>query len=258
MKKIFVSVSLLLFFCVFTFAESAEEIVSKTKNARTVKSVASASVMEIQKSGKTINILKIEQYSSEGKNGLQRTMIKFKAPANVKGTRFLIRERKDGSMDQRIFLPKLGKSRRISAESQGEEPFMGTDFSHNDISFMDRDTSLDTLSILKEEKYNGKDCFVIQALPKDKSFVYSKTLMWIEKDNYIFLKGEFYNKKNQLIKLIELSDYKDVDGIMTPYTTKLSTVNADTSTIVRIKILKYGQKIPEGVFTKKYLETGKL
>ena len=44
---------------------------------------------------------------------------------------------------------------------------------------------------------------------------------------------------------------------MTAHKTKLSTVKTNTSTIITIKKIEYGMKIPEYVFTQKYLETGK-
>ncbi len=257
MKKIIITVLAIISFSSLAFCETAEEIMEKTKNIGTIKSVGSRSKMQIQRAGKTMSVLVIDQFSSKDSAGLQRTMIEFKAPANVKGTRVLIKERKNGTMDQRLFLPKLGKSRRITAQSEGSDSFMGTDFSYDDISFMERDTSLDTLSILREEKYNGKDCFVIQAVAKDKNFAYSKTIIWVAKNDYIVLKGEFYNKNNTLVKIIELSNYKKTNGIMTPYTSKISTLATNTSTIVTIEQIKYGMKIPNSVFTKKYLETGK-
>ncbi len=257
MKKFIFAILLTIGFCSFGFGETAKEIMDKAKNKADIKSVGTRSKMEIQQGGKTLNVLVIDQYSSKDKNGLQRTMVIFKSPANAKGTRFLMLARKDGSTDQQIFLPNLGKSRRISAEAEGDDAFMGTDFSYNDVSFLDRDTSLDTFSIIKEEKYAGKDCFVIQSIPKDKNYIYAKTILWVAKENYLFLKGEFYDRKNNLAKIIECSDYKNAGGIMTPYTTKLSTVKTNTSTLVTIQRIEYGMKIPDRVFTKRYLETGK-
>lgn len=257
MKKIISIIMLAAGLECLLFAETAEEIVSKARTKASVNSVATRSKMEIQKDGMTINILVIDQFSSKDSNGLQRTFIGFREPANAKGTRFLMLEKAGGTMDQRIFLPAAGKVRRIAAESAGSESFMGTDFSYNDVSFMERKTSLDTYTILREEDLDGKACFVIEAVPKDKKYSYSKVIMWIEKENNIFLKGEFYDSKDRLEKLMELSDYKNVSGILTPYTTKLSSVKVNTSTVIHIEKIQYGINIPEKVFTQKYLETGK-
>lgn len=257
MKKIVSVIMLAASLGSFLFAETAEEIINKARTKSSVNSVATRSKMEIQKGGTTINILVIDQFSSKDAKGLQRTFIGFREPANVKGTRFLMLEKAGGAMDQRIFLPAAGKVRRIAAESAGNESFMGTDFSYNDVSFMERKTSLDTYTILRKEELDGKTCFVIEAVPKDKKYSYSKVIMWIEKENNILLKAEFYDSKDRIEKFMELSDYKDVAGILTPHTTKLSTVKVNTSTIIHIEKIQYGTKIPEKVFTQKYLETGK-
>lgn len=257
MKKMILIIVSTVVFCGVLFSETADEILRKARTKSSVNSVATRSKMEIQKNGAAINILVIDQYSSKDKDGLQRALIGFREPANAKGTRFLMLKKANGSTDQRIFLPGLGKTRRIASESEGDESFMGTDFSYNDVSFMDRDISLDAHSVLREEEYNGKQCYVIESIPKDKKYAYSKIIQWIEKQAHIFLKGEFYDKKNRLEKIMELSDYKEVNGIMTPFTTKLSSVKVNTSTVVHIEKIQYNINIPDKLFTYKYLETGK-
>ena len=241
----------------FVFAQTADEIMEKTKQKISFKSMGTRSKIEIQKGGKTLTALLIDQYSSKDSNGLQRTLIEFKEPANAKGIRFLITEQKNGSVSQRGYLPKLGKVQRFSAETQGNESFMGTDFSFNDISFLNRDSKLDTYKILREEELHGKICYVIEASPKDKKYIYSKTILWVEKTDNVLFKAEFYGTDSVLKKVMEFLNYKAVSGINTPHITKLTTVNLNTSTIIHLEKIQYGMTIPEGVFTTKYLETGK-
>jgi hypothetical protein len=66
-----------------------------------------------------------------------------------------------------------------------------------------------------------------------------------------------YDRRGTLVKIMELSNFKDVQGIYTPMQTKISTVTAGTSTTVYMDIIKYNDPIPEGVFTTAYLETGR-
>jgi len=162
-----------------------------------------------------------------------------------------------GGSDRWIFLPSLGKVRRIAASESGGS-FMGTDFSYDDISSMDRDISLDTHTLLREETLNGKPCYVIQSVPKDTSFQYSKTITWIDKASFLMYKSEMYNRRNDLVKVMEMSNFKDVQGRLTPMQTKISTVGAGTSTTIFMDIIKYDDNIPEAVFTTAYLETGKV
>ena len=134
---------------------------------------------------------------------------------------------------------------------------MGTDFSYDDISTIDRDVTLDTHTLLREETLNGASCHVVQSIPKDSSYQYSKTVTWIDKGNYLIYKAEMYNRRGELAKVMEMSDFKDAQGRLTPMQTKVSTVGAGTSTTIYMEIMKYDDPIPEAVFTTAYLETGR-
>jgi outer membrane lipoprotein-sorting protein len=136
-----------------------------------------------------------------------------------------------GGSDRWIYLPSLGRTRRIAASESGGS-FMGTDFSYDDISSMDRELSLDTHTLLREETLNGNLCYVIQSVPKDSSFQYSKTIAWIDKSSFLIYKSEMYNRRGELIKVMEMSSFSGVQGRLTPMQTKISTVGAGTSTTI--------------------------
>jgi hypothetical protein len=162
-----------------------------------------------------------------------------------------------GAADDRwIFLPSLGKVRRVAA-SEGSGSFMGTDFSYDDISSSNRDVDMDNHTLLREENLNGKACYVIQSVPKDDSYQYSKMISWTEKDNMVTVKIELYDKKSALVKLVEMSGIKEIQGRLTTTVTKMTTLGAGTSTSNNVDIIKYDDPIPESVFTTAYLETGR-
>jgi outer membrane lipoprotein-sorting protein len=237
-------------------AQSAASIVDTARNRIQSDTMSSRSRMVITaKNGSTTERV-IDQYAKDDAKGLARTVIVFQSPATVKGTRFLTMENATGDDDQWIFLPSLGKVRRIASSESGSN-FMGTDFSYDDMSSMNRDIALDTHTILREEPVNGAACYVIQSVPKNSGFQYSKTISWIDKANYRIYKSEMYDKRGALQKLMEMSAYKNVQGKDTPTQTKVSTVAASTSTTIYMDIIKYDDAIPEGVFTTSYLETGR-
>jgi outer membrane lipoprotein-sorting protein len=256
MKRIAIFI-VVLFAGVFSVhAQDAASIVDAARNRIQSDTMSSRSRMVITAKNGSTTERTIDQYSKDDAKGLARTVIVFQSPATVKGTRFLTLENASGDDDQWIFLPSLGKVRRIASSESGSN-FMGTDFSYDDMSSMNRDTALDTHTILREEPVNGADCYVVQSVPKDSDFQYSKTITWIDKANYRMYKSEMYDKRGALQKLMEMSGYKDVQGRDTAAQTKVSTVSANTSTTVYMDIIKYDDPIPEGVFTTAYLETGR-
>jgi len=146
--------------------------------------------------------------------------------------------------------------RRVAA-SESSGSFMGTDFSYDDIGLIGRKVNLDTHTLLREETLNGNLCYVIESVPKDSAYQYSKSVSWVEKTRYLTYKSEMYNRRGELIKLMEMSEYKDVQGRLTPMQTKISTVGTGTFTTIYMEKIQYDSTIPEGVFTTAYLETGK-
>jgi hypothetical protein len=198
----------------------------------------------------------IDQYSKDDARGNARTVIVFQRPANVAGTRFLTIDNTSGDSDRWIFLPALGKVRRIAASESGGS-FMGTDFSYDDISATDREVGLDNHTLLREETLNGIPCYVIQSVPKDTGYVYSKTISWIGKQNNLTYKSELYDRRGIQVKLMEMMDYREVQGQLTPMQMKISTLAAGSSTTIFMDIIKYNDPIPETVFTQRYLETGR-
>jgi hypothetical protein len=199
----------------------------------------------------------IDQYAKDDAQGNGRAVIVFQSPATVRGTRFLTMDTAGGKSGQWIFLPALGKVRRIAA-SEGGGNFMGTDFSYDDMSAMDRDIALDTHTILREEALDGAVCYVIQSMPKAGDYQYSKTVSWVDKANYRIYKSELYDRHGTITKVMEMSGYQDVQGRDTPMRTTVSTVAAGTSTTIYMDIVKYDDPVPEGVFTTAYLETGRV
>jgi outer membrane lipoprotein-sorting protein len=256
MKRIMLFAAALVLGASFLYAQDAASIMKAARDLAEADTTSTRSRMIITaKDGSTSERL-IDQYSKDGPYG-SRMLIVFQRPANVAGTRFLTMDNASGGEDRWIFLPSLGKIRRIAA-SEGGGNFMGTDFSYDDISSMDRDIDLDTHAILREETLNGALCYIIQSVPKDPDYQYSKTTTWIDKARSLIYKSEMYNRRGEPVKVMEVSGYRDVQGRPTAMQTKVSTLGAGTSTTIYMDIVKYDDPIPEGVFTTAYLETGRL
>ena len=255
MKK---TVLLIAIFCISlgAFAEDAESIVSASRDRIQSDTVFTRSKMVIRARNGSTSERVIEQYSKDGPNG-DRTIIVFISPRNIAGTRFLTMNNPGKEDDRWIYLPETGRVRRISA-SGGSGSFMGTDFSYDDISSTSRDVALDTHTILREENFNGLACYVIQSIPKDKSFQYSKMLQWISKDEKIIFKIELYDKRNTHVKTAEMSGIKEIQGRRPTTVIQMTTLKSGSSTIITSEEIKYDEAIPDGMFTTAFLETGNV
>ncbi|MDR0669011.1 MAG: outer membrane lipoprotein-sorting protein [Treponema sp.] len=238
-------------------AQDAESIVRAARNRIQTVTLSTRSRMVITAANGSTTERVIDQYSKDDAQGNERMMIVFQSPASVRGTRFLTIDRSTGNSDRWIFLPSLGKVRRIAASESGSN-FMGTDFSYDDMTSMSRDVGSDTHTLLREENLNGTACYVIQSVANDRDFQYSKMISWIDKANSVIYQVEMYDRRGALMKVMESGALKDVQGHLTPTQTTVRTVGAGTSTTIYTDIIKYDDPIPDDVFTTAYLETGRL
>jgi len=256
-KKLILAVIAFVLAANFAFTqENALSIVERSRNRIKSDTTSTRSRMIITAKNGAVSERVIDQYSKKDSKGNNRAVIVFQQPASVAGSRFLTIENPGKDNDQWIYLPSLGKVRRIPA-SEGSGSFMGSDFSYDDISSADRSPNLDNHRILKEEKFLDKDCYVIESIPKDSGYQYSKMIQWIDKNNFVIYKIELYDRRGNQVKLLEITEYREVQGRLAPWITKMSTLAAGTFTSLNVGILKYDDNIPEGVFTVNYLETGR-
>ncbi len=115
------------------------------------------------------------------KDGSVMTITLFLEPARVKNTRFLTISNENRDDDQWIYLPALKKVKRIAAGEQ-EGSFMGSDFSYSDMSGGSSVVDDFTHTILRSEKLNGYECYVVESVPgKDSSSSYGKNITWVDK-----------------------------------------------------------------------------
>ncbi|MDR1107307.1 MAG: outer membrane lipoprotein-sorting protein [Treponema sp.] len=253
-------IGLLFFLAVFAeglFAQDdAYAIVHASRNRISAVTTSTRSRMVITARDGSTSERIIDQYSKDGQGGNSRSVIVFQRPQSVAGTRFLTIENPGSPGDRWIFLPSLGKVRRVAA-SEGSASFMGTDFSYDDISSASRSADLDTHTLAGEENLDGRPCRIIESRPRDSSYQYSRMVQWIDRETGINYKLELYDKRNVLVKRVEMLDVREIQGRLSPMVTKMTTLSAGTSTTLYVDILKYDDPVPESVFTTAYLETGR-
>jgi outer membrane lipoprotein-sorting protein len=236
-------------------AQNAEEIVRSSRDRIQADAVYTRSTMILMAKNGAETRRVIEQFSKDGPRG-NRVVIVFHEPRSVAGTRFLTMENPGGEDDRWIFLPDRGRVQRIAA-SDGSKSFVGTDFSNDDISSADRRVDLDQHSLLREEDLGNNPCYVIQSVPRDSSYQYSRMIQWIDRNTWVSHRIELYDKRNVLVKTLEILRLEERDGRLSPMQTRMTSHAAGTYTQINVDDIRYNARIPEGIFTQEYLATGR-
>ncbi|MDR0731885.1 MAG: outer membrane lipoprotein-sorting protein [Treponema sp.] len=237
-------------------AQNAEEIVRASRNRIEADTTYARSTMVLKAKNGSETRRVIEQFSKTGDGG-DRVMIVFHEPRSVAGTRFLTVENPGAEDDRWIFQPARGREQRI-AQGDGSKSFVGTDFSNDDISSANRNADLDTHTLLREEELGGNPCYVIQSAPKNSSYQYSKMIQWIDRNTGVCHRIDLYDKRNALVKTLETLSLDLIDGRLTATQTRMTSHTAGTSTTIIVDNIRYNAAIPDGIFTRQFLATGRV
>ena len=129
----------------------------------------------------------------------------FDTPRDVKGTAFLSFTHSLKSDEQWLYLPALKRVKRISSSNKSG-PFMGSEFAYEDIS--SQEVEKYKYKFIKDDKFDGRDVFVVERFPQYKKSGYTKMIAWVDKEMYQPLKIEFYDRKKSLLKTLTQHEYK--------------------------------------------------
>lgn len=254
MKTIPIILAFILF-GFFAYPQSAQQIVEKSNAIVDIPSIEMSSTLDIYDNKGRLRTRKV---NTTRKNfaGTVKTIIKFTAPAEVKGTAMLIYDYDDKDDDLWIYMPALRKTRRIIS-SEKAKSFMDSEFSNADM-LKPRNQDFN-YSIKGSEIINGKDCHVIQITCKtieiEKDNGYKSKISYIEKSNFLCVKNEFYNTDNQLFKLQINENYKKLTGNKYfAHSMTMNNVLTGRKSIMTIDNMSEKVNIAENNFTAAMLE----
>ncbi len=185
-------------------------------------------------------------------NGLNKTYIVFLSPLDIRGTAFLSIEHPGDKDDtQYLFLPTLGRARRI-VSSQKNRHFVNTDYTYEDM--QRRKPFMDEHKIIGQQEFLERPCYILESIPKTRS-QYSKRISWVDKNSYLILATDFYDKKNKKVKEFRVEKIQKIDGIWTPVKTTMYDLKRKHKTIMITTTVKYNQGLKDSLFTVRQLES---
>ena len=250
--RLLLAVLLCLSFAVGAYAVTGTEIVQKVHDRDDGDSAASETTMILindkgQEKERTIRMI------SKDYGDLSKSMIRFLAPADVKGTGFLVWENADRDDDQFLYLPALKQDPRRIASSEKSSRFMGTEFTYEDME--NRKVEKDTHTYLNDEEVDGHLCHVVESVPKEgEESQYGKFISWVRPDIWIPIRIEFYDENMELLKILTVSEIEQIDGIWTTIESTMDNVQEGRKTILRVGEVQYNLDIPDDYFTERYLK----
>jgi hypothetical protein len=172
-----------------------------------------------------------------------RTRLVFDSPPDMRGTAITVQRVSDGVTHTSVYLPAIRRLRDLEADTRGES-FLGTDFNYEDLGFESFTSQQHALR--GEGHAQGRDCYLVESIP-EYGWWYGKILRCIDKDTYLPLRTEYYDRTGILWKVRTLDVVDTIDSYPTPTQITMRTVPTGTSTRITLREIAYDTTFPESL-----------
>jgi len=255
MKTKLILTALAMFFSVSLFPQTAQEIIQKSTDLIDISSMEMVSTLKIMDAKGNVRERQITTAAKKFGDA-NKMLIKFIAPADVKGTTLLVYDYDIKSDNMWIYMPALRKVRRIVSSEKGKS-FMGSEFTNADMS---KPNVTDfSYSILGKENFQGKTCWKIQQTCRTETIQdengYRKKISLIDNSSYLCYKVEFYDFSGKLLRVQLLDKYKkQTNGKSFAYFMQMENVQTGRKSIMTVDKFQAGSQLPESAFSPSALE----
>ncbi len=219
---------------------TGNEVLKKIDDQQLTKDKTSVAVMKLIDSSGTTTERTLKMYTK----GSNYHLIKFLAPANIKGTGFLSRS----TDNMWVYLPALGRVRRIVGQTS-HGSFMGSDFNYKDLS--SEGIAKDFTATVDSFK-NGE--YKLSLRPKSADSPYSKLKIWVKDDTFVPLRIAFYDPEGKLLKILLNTEIKKIGDKWFPMTMTMTNVQENHKTEITVKELKIDTGLKNSLFTERTLK----
>ncbi|WP_165741772.1 outer membrane lipoprotein-sorting protein [Candidatus Thiosymbion oneisti] len=185
-----------------------------------------------------------------GSGGEQRYYLYFHAPADVKGTAFMVWKYPAREDDRWIFIPSIELVRHIAADDK-RSSFVGSDFTYEDIS--GREVGDERHRLQGEGTLSGRPVYRIESVPKAK-LDYVRRLTWIDRERDLPLKEEYYDGRGKLLRTFTADAVRQVGGHWTVMRRTMRDAQSGHRTEVVFNQVSYDIGLGKDLFSKRYLQ----
>ena len=189
-----------------------------------------------------------------------RLLIRFIYPNDIRGTGFLVWEHASADDERFLYLPSLGRVRRI-AGSETQESFVGSDFTYEDIGGREFD---DYTYALVDENASwtppsggpARAAWRMESRRKDSGAQFPRVVSLVLKDSFVVVQADIYNRRNEKQKTYTVRRLEQVKGIWTAMDAEMVNALEHSRTELLVEKADYNVGLKEPDFTRRELERG--
>jgi len=194
------------------FGDSEVDLQMVLRNAAGQESSRSLRIATLEKPDETVG---------------DKSLVVFDTPRDIEGTALLSHAKILDPDDQWLYLPALKRVKRISSSNKSG-PFVGSEFAFEDFTAIELN-KFDYIYV-GEVPCGDLTCDVLERTPRYENSGYTRQVSWVDQTDFQIRKVEFYDRRGDLLKVLDLSDYRDYDGIWRAHKLSMSNVQTNKQT----------------------------
>ena len=240
-------------------AQDGREIMEKSREASRMVGMEAVSTLKIMDARGRERIRQTSMASRLFREtNTEKRIIRFLAPADVKGTGMLIFDYDDKNDDMWIYMPALRKTRRIVSSEKGKS-FMGSEFSNADMTAPNLDDF--EYSYLATDQMDGIPCWKIEVIPVSEDVMaemgFDRKIVWIGQNDNVLRKAEYYDAEEELVKVMSAKNVKLLDAAGSKYMAthmEIENMQNGRKSVMTMDTIQFNPSIGDQYFTIDYLE----
>ncbi|MCB1997791.1 MAG: outer membrane lipoprotein-sorting protein [Rhodoferax sp.] len=216
------------------------------------RDLTSVITMELGEPGAAPRVRRLVSYRLTQPRGASATLIRFLEPRDVAGTGLLSLNSASGRTDQSLYLPALGKVRRIASDRKGGR-FVGSDIYFEDL--QERPAAHDRHAVTGTDTVAGVTCQLLVSVPVDPdNSVYRRRISWVDPKTLVVLRVDYHEDNDQKpSKRFEVLAREQVQSFWTVTDSRVTDLTSGHQTRMKAERVVYDRKLPNRLFTPQAL-----
>ena len=187
-----------------------------------------------------------------------QTLVRFTYPNDIKDTAFLTWEQPKADAERFLYLPSLGRVRRI-AGSESQESFVGSDFTFEDIGGRELDDYAYRLIDAPGAAWTAPDgtkhpVYTLESRNRDAGARFPRVVSLVRQDNFVVVHAKVHNRRDEVQKTFDVIRLERIDGYWTSMELRMVDDLQRTRTDLVIEKAEYNVGLKPDDFSRRQLE----
>ena len=190
-------------------------------------------------------------------DGLQRAVLRFDKPTDVRGTAMLMIENASGPSVFYVYTPEQRRTRRISGKSSGG--LFGTDFSYDDFENWRGFGKRSKAERLPDAVEAGRPVYVLAGAPAaEDDSSYERVVSYVDRETCVVLHTSLQGIGDRVLKelIVDFPDVEKQGQRWLPRKVRLRNLANDSETRLTLEKVEFELELSDRLFTQGELAKG--